>query len=612
VFAISVNSPTRGHGAPITDVRVAPDGHRLATASYDGTVIVWSLDGPVFEPIHKLKHRRLVNSVSWNPKMSAVLASASADKTIGIWDVSGSAPMLISTLSGHTDDVNSVCWFPDGRTIAAASEDFSVSIWDSLTGHLHKRLSLHTGHCMMVDCSPEGLLATVGEDGRVAIYSQSENFTLLATRDFGTSIEACKWSSDGEELALARDDGSVEIVDKELMTKLSARVSTTAARSVSWGAAGSMWVGTYDGSVLELNPQLEVVNSHYDARLWPRSISVSNDFLFVGSFGTEPFVFDLTTPHIPKYRGSGTNGPNAMVVKDGRCYVGTDSGTIFYWDFELESSPQVFAVLPHPSPILSMCIAAGELFLGTYAGEVVGISLADPEATKQSERFGAPIPSIGYVDGFVVAGTYDGELLQIEHPSLKVIHRNIWHSGSIKSISPLSDSVHFAAASTDRTASIGDILVRQELVNHGNLINSIDVAGDFIVTGSRDHTVKVTQVKGRVQEVGQHKTWTLLGSDESVKAVGIREAGDGLLSVVAGSYDFCVYEWSIESSGEHRDELVTGQHVATMRQAISCISSAAEGFIVASWDRTLTHLNRGDSGHLEIVRSVEVPMLSDF
>src|SRR5580704_6217514 len=43
----------------------------------------------------------------------------------------GSEPI---TLKGHTRDVRAVSWSPDGKTLASASEDMTVKLWEAVTG----------------------------------------------------------------------------------------------------------------------------------------------------------------------------------------------------------------------------------------------------------------------------------------------------------------------------------------------------------------------------------------------------------------------------------------------------------------------------------------------
>jgi len=54
------------------------------------------------------------------------LATASADKTARIWDVSSGQELATVT---HNDTVYGVAFSPDGRRLATASEDKTVRIW---------------------------------------------------------------------------------------------------------------------------------------------------------------------------------------------------------------------------------------------------------------------------------------------------------------------------------------------------------------------------------------------------------------------------------------------------------------------------------------------------
>ncbi len=63
------------------------------------------------------------------------------------------AGTVLSTLAGHTDEVRSVAWSPDGRRLASASVDGTVRLWDATNG---KRLATLKDH---TSCVVGGLVA---------------------------------------------------------------------------------------------------------------------------------------------------------------------------------------------------------------------------------------------------------------------------------------------------------------------------------------------------------------------------------------------------------------------------------------------------------------------
>jgi WD40 repeat protein len=60
------------------------------------------------------------------------LASASNDMTVKVWDAVTGQQAL--TLKGQTNIVVSVCFSPDGKRLASSSHDGSVKVWDADSG----------------------------------------------------------------------------------------------------------------------------------------------------------------------------------------------------------------------------------------------------------------------------------------------------------------------------------------------------------------------------------------------------------------------------------------------------------------------------------------------
>ncbi|PHH78103.1 hypothetical protein CDD80_7396 [Ophiocordyceps camponoti-rufipedis] len=75
-------------------------------------------------------HLDAINALAFNPTSEVLVVTASADKTIGIWDLRNIREK-VHTLEGHNDAVTSVAWHPtEPGILGSGSYDRRIIFWD--------------------------------------------------------------------------------------------------------------------------------------------------------------------------------------------------------------------------------------------------------------------------------------------------------------------------------------------------------------------------------------------------------------------------------------------------------------------------------------------------
>ncbi len=131
----------KGHDDEVNAIKWDPSGTLLASCSDDFTAKVWSLGQD--RCLHDLReHQKEIYTIKWsptgpgsnNPNRPLMLASASFDATVKLWDVKDG--VCIYSLVKHTEPVYSVSFSPNGEFIASGSFDKLLHIWSAKDGSL--------------------------------------------------------------------------------------------------------------------------------------------------------------------------------------------------------------------------------------------------------------------------------------------------------------------------------------------------------------------------------------------------------------------------------------------------------------------------------------------
>ncbi|OQS04840.1 hypothetical protein THRCLA_02957 [Thraustotheca clavata] len=160
------------------DIRWHPQSdYLLATASTNGYIVIWDIQRDSAK-VHKRDfkaHDRAVNRICWHPTNTNILLSASQDGLVKCWDLRQSKIKVATTFQQQkSESVRDVKYSPFGETkFAAAFENGTVEIWDpAYPKKPEVTFTAHQGHILSIDWHPlePSVIATGSRDRSVKIW----------------------------------------------------------------------------------------------------------------------------------------------------------------------------------------------------------------------------------------------------------------------------------------------------------------------------------------------------------------------------------------------------------------------------------------------------------
>lgn len=243
----------KGHTSDVLSVAFSPNCELFASGSFDQTILLWNMKKGTCLRTLKL-HTSAVNCVIFSPT-SDILASASDDGTVCLFECAAAAngtlpeavdqlppsspaashlnpkaggptpepkipqffqqPGVRATLRGHTAEVNSFTFFPNGSIGASCSDDKKIILWDMTTYHATRVLQQSQVPVLSLAFSPDQyLLASANKDGSIGLYDLVHDYKYHKLVAAGHKDKAwgLSWSLDSSMLASSSGDPEAQVI----------------------------------------------------------------------------------------------------------------------------------------------------------------------------------------------------------------------------------------------------------------------------------------------------------------------------------------------------------------------------------------------------------------
>jgi WD40 repeat protein/uncharacterized caspase-like protein len=488
-------------------------------------------------------HSNNVSTVAFSPD-GKTLASGSWDNTIKLWEVA--TGQELRTLTGHSSYVTAVAFSPDGKMLASGSWDKTIRFWNLVSGEELRILKGHSGFITAVAFSPDGkTLASASWDKTVKLWDVASGQEVRTLPGHVNYVNSVAFSSDGQTLASGSSDKTIRLW------------------SVTSGQEIRMLTGhANDVTTVAFSPNGKILASGSDdntVKLWD------------AESGQE---LRSLTGHSEGIRGLAFSPDGTIIVS------GSWDKTTKVWN--VDSGQEIRSLVGHSNYVTSVSFSpqGKTLASGSWDRTIKLWNVADGHESQTLAGHSSSITAVAFSpDGTTLAsGGFDRTIKLWQMTRGRGLRTLEKHSSYITSLAFSPDGRTLASGSYDKTIKLWDLTRDQELrtlTGHTLTVRSVAFSSDgkMLASGGDDKSIILWDVAG-----GQ-KLRTLTGHSDIVRSVAFSPDNKTLAS---GSWDKTVKFWDVATGQELRSLKGHSDYVTAV-----AFSPNGETLASASWDNTI-------------------------
>ena len=522
-------------------------------------------------------HEGTVFGVDFSPD-GQTLATASADHTVKLWNPNGQHRR---TLEGHSDMVLSVNFSPDGQTLATASADHTVKLWN-LEGQVLQTLVGHEDTVHSISFSPDGqTIATASEDQTVKLWNLDGQEIQTLTGHSHAVLEV-SFSPDGQKIATASYDQTAKLWNLEGQELQTLEGHKDAVFSISFSPDGQMIAtggGRLDKTVKlwNLNGQeLQTLEEHNDTVMSVR-FSPDGQVIITASADDTVKVWGYDGQYLQTLIGHSSWVWSVGFSPDGETLATASADdTVKLWRLNPHN------ILGHKDLVHDISFSPnGDTIATVSKDSTVKLWQVDTHAPARYLRsllgHTGDVRAVNFspIDPMIATASNDETVKLWNSNNGQKLQTLSGHTDLVVDVNFSPDGQTLATASRDQTAKLwsreGEDL--QTLMGHTKEIEAVSFSpnGQTIATASRDRTAKLWDLQGK-------ELATLMGHEKFLTDVTF--SPDGQL-IATASYDDTAKLWNLEGN-----ELAT---LSGHKRTVTAVAFSPDGqtLATASWDQTI-------------------------